>query len=82
MYQPQQPTTSMSAQNMLVQTVADQQPQYTEEFYQAHSGEDLADLTASEHYIYVSYPPELRKKLLDRYGKDLYLLLKKDMYDY
>lgn len=82
MYQQQiqmQPTTSMSAHNMLMQT---DQPGYTEEFFQANSGDEMGDLAASEHYIYVTYPPELKRRLIERYGKEIYLLLKKDMYDY
>lgn len=36
----------------------------------------------SEHYIYVTYPPELKRRLLERYGRDIYLmLLRKDFYD-
>lgn len=44
---------------------------------------DLADLGQSEHYIYVTYPPELKRRLLERYGKEVYLmLLKKDTMTY
>lgn len=51
-----------------------EQPHYTEEFFQATSGRD--------ELIYVTYPPELKRRLIERYGKDIYLLLKKDMYDF
>lgn len=50
---------------------------YPEEFYA--NPNEFGDLGQSEHYIYVTYPPELKRRLLERYGKDLYLiLLKKD----
>lgn len=52
---------------------------YPEEFYAAH---DFSELGQSEHYIYVTYPPELKRRLLERYGREIYLtLLKKDLYD-
>lgn len=49
---------------------------YSEEFYTAA---DFSEVGQSEHYIYVTYPPELKRRLLERYGRDIYLmLLKKD----
>lgn len=52
---------------------------YPDEFYAAH---DFNDLSQSEHYIYVTYPPELKRRLLERYGREIYLmLLKKDFHD-
>lgn len=52
---------------------------YGEECYVAP---DFNDVGQSEHYIYVTYPPELKRRLLERYGRDIYLtLLRKDMYD-
>lgn len=52
---------------------------YGEEFYVAP---DFNDVGQSEHYIYVTYPPELKRRLLERYGREIYLtLLRKDMYD-
>lgn len=49
---------------------------YSEEFYTAA---DFSEIGQSEHYIYVTYPPELKRRLLERYGRDIYLmLLKKD----
>lgn len=52
---------------------------YGDEFYVAP---DFHDVGQSEHYIYVTYPPELKRRLLERYGRDIYLtLLRKDMYD-
>ena len=51
---------------------------YSEDFY---PGSDLNELGQSEHYIYVTYPPELKRRLLERYGREIYLmLLQKDMY--
>ncbi|XP_058122236.1 uncharacterized protein LOC131281774 [Anopheles ziemanni] len=48
----------------------------------AASGE-FGELGQSEHYIYVTYPPELKRRLLERYGRDIYMqLLRKDVYDY
>lgn len=32
----------------------------------------------SEHYIYVTYPPELKRRLLERYGREIYLMFLKD----
>lgn len=47
-----------------------------------YTAQDYNDLGQSEHYIYVTYPPELKRRLLERYGRDIYLmLLKKDLYD-
>lgn len=47
---------------------------YPEEFYAANDFNEQ-----SEHYIYVTYPPELKRRLLERYGREIYLmLLKKD----
>lgn len=47
-----------------------------EEFYTAN---EFNELGQSEHYIYVTYPPELKRRLLERYGREIYLmLLKKD----
>lgn len=47
-----------------------------------YAAQDFNDLGQSEHYIYVTYPPELKRRLLERYGRDIYLkLLKKDLYD-
>uniref|UniRef100_A0A182MD73 Uncharacterized protein n=1 Tax=Anopheles culicifacies TaxID=139723 RepID=A0A182MD73_9DIPT len=44
---------------------------------------DFGELGQSEHYIYVTYPPELKRRLLERYGRDIYMqLLRKDVYDY
>lgn len=52
---------------------------YPDEFYGAH---DFNELSQSEHYIYVTYPPELKRRLLERYGREIYLmLLKKDLHD-
>lgn len=52
---------------------------YGDEFYVAP---DFNDVGQSEHYIYVTYPPELKRRLLERYGREIYLtLLRKDMYD-
>lgn len=52
---------------------------YPEDIY---GGQDFNELGQSEHYIYVTYPPELKRRLLERYGKEIYLtLLRKDMYD-
>lgn len=49
---------------------------FAEEFYTAA---DFSEVGQSEHYIYVTYPPELKRRLLERYGRDIYLmLLKKD----
>lgn len=49
---------------------------YSEELY---SAADFGEVGQSEHYIYVTYPPELKRRLLERYGRDIYLmLLKKD----
>lgn len=51
---------------------------YPEEFY---STQDFNELGQNEHYIYVTYPPELKHRLLERYGRDIYLmLLKKDFH--
>lgn len=51
---------------------------YPEEFY---STQDFSELGQNEHYIYVTYPPELKRRLLERYGRDIYLmLLKKDFH--
>lgn len=50
---------------------------YQEEFYTAQDFNEQ-----SEHYIYVTYPPELKRRLLERYGRDIYLmLLKKDFHN-
>ncbi|XP_058059731.1 uncharacterized protein LOC131210490 [Anopheles bellator] len=47
------------------------------------TGEFGSELGQSEHYIYVTYPPELKRRLLERYGRDIYMqLLRKDVYDY
>ncbi|XP_049538059.1 uncharacterized protein LOC125952562 isoform X2 [Anopheles darlingi] len=47
------------------------------------TGGEFGDLGQSEHYIYVTYPPELKRRLLERYGRDIYMqLLRKDVYDY
>lgn len=49
---------------------------YPEEFY---STQDFNELGQNEHYIYVTYPPELKRRLLERYGREIYsMLLKKD----
>ena len=37
---------------------------YSEEYY---TMADLNDLGQNEHYIYVTYPPELKRRLLERY---------------
>lgn len=51
---------------------------YPEEFYTAN---EFNELGQSEHYIYVTYPPELKRRLLERYGREIYLmLLKKDFH--
>lgn len=61
---------------------------YPDEFYAAASAtaaapHDFNDLSQSEHYIYVTYPPELKRRLLERYGREIYLmLLKKDFHDW
>lgn len=53
---------------------------YPDEYYAA--AHDFNELSQSEHYIYVTYPPELKRRLLERYGRDIYLmLLKKDFHD-
>ena len=57
-----------------------QQPPYGDDFYT--SGGEFSEVGQSEHYIYVTYPPELKRRLLERYGRDIYMLLRKDMYDY
>lgn len=36
---------------------------------------DFNELGQSEHYIYVTYPPELKRRLLERYGREIYLML-------
>lgn len=52
---------------------------YSDEFFVAPDFNEAAG--QSEHYIYVTYPPELKRRLLERYGRDIYLnLLRKDMY--
>lgn len=52
---------------------------YPDELYAPH---DFNDMSQSEHYIYVTYPPELKRRLLERYGREIYLmLLKKDFHD-
>uniref|UniRef100_A0AAG5DCM8 C2H2-type domain-containing protein n=1 Tax=Anopheles atroparvus TaxID=41427 RepID=A0AAG5DCM8_ANOAO len=49
----------------------------------AGGGGEFGELGQSEHYIYVTYPPELKRRLLERYGRDIYMqLLRKDVYDY
>lgn len=49
---------------------------YPEDIYGV---QDINELGQSEHYIYVTYPPELKRRLLERYGRDIYLmLLRKD----
>jgi hypothetical protein len=54
---------------------------YSEEFFTPNA--ELNELGQSEHYIYVTYPPELKKRLLERYGDEIYLMLmKKDAYDH
>lgn len=51
----------------------------SDELYAPH---DLNEMSQSEHYIYVTYPPELKRRLLERYGREIYLmLLKKDVHD-
>lgn len=37
--------------------------------------QDFNELGQSEHYIYVTYPPELKRRLLERYGREIYLML-------
>lgn len=74
------PPTVPGAQNV-ASTSGSQSVQgtYGEEFYAAN---DFNDVGQSEHYIYVTYPPELKRRLLERYGREIYLtLLRKDMYD-
>lgn len=52
---------------------------YPEDIY---GTQDFNELGQSEHYIYVTYPPELKRRLLERYGREIYLmLLRKDLYD-
>lgn len=82
----QQPKTSpqqhqQQQQLQPQQSVSANQPGYSEEFFPTNDFNN--DLTGqSEHYIYVTYPPELKRRLLERYGRDIYLmLLRKDMYD-
>lgn len=36
---------------------------YPDEFYTAN---DFNEMSQSEHYIYVTYPPDLRRKLMER----------------
>lgn len=44
---------------------------------------EFSELGQSEHYIYVTYPPELKRRLLERYGSDIYMqLLRKNAYEY
>lgn len=45
-------------------------PCYSEEFYTVP---DLNDMGQNEHYIYVTYPPELKRRLLERYVSDIIL---------
>lgn len=79
--------TSASSNNLqqMGQQISQQQQQqqphssvnYPEDFYANPT--EIGDVGQSEHYIYVTYPPELKRRLLERYGKDIYLmLLKKD----
>lgn len=59
-----------------------QQQQFADEFYVAPEFNNAELAGQSEHYIYVTYPPELKRRLLERYGRDIYwLLLRKDLYD-
>jgi hypothetical protein len=44
-------------------------PCYSEEFYTVP---DLNDMGQNEHYIYVTYPPELKRRLLERYVSILF----------
>lgn len=45
---------------------------YPEDIYGV---QDFNELGQSEHYIYVTYPPELKRRLLERYGREIYLML-------
>lgn len=45
---------------------------YNEEYYTVA---DLNELGQSEHYIYVTYPPELKRRLLERYGNHVFTFL-------
>lgn len=46
-------------------------------------GAEFGEMGQSEHYIYVTYPPELKRRLLERYGSDIYMqLLRKNAYEY
>lgn len=47
-------------------------PMYSEEYYTVA---DLNDLGQNEHYIYVTYPPELKRRLLERYGRQVFTFL-------
>jgi hypothetical protein len=82
------PQIHAQPQGQIVPThhTSQQQPPY-EDFYSAQpstsgTGGEFSEVGQSEHYIYVTYPPELKRRLLERYGKDVYMLLRKDMYDY
>lgn len=46
---------------------------YSEEYY---TMADLNDLGQNEHYIYVTYPPELKRRLLERYNFTIIILVK------
>lgn len=45
---------------------------YSEEYYTVA---DLNELGQNEHYIYVTYPPELKRRLLERYGEKVFTFL-------
>jgi hypothetical protein len=73
---------SLSSSNVNISNVDHQLSQhgYSEEFFTPNA--EMNELGQSEHYIYVTYPPELKKRLLERYGDDIYfMLMKKDVYD-
>lgn len=77
-----------STTNLQQASTSTQQPQiqqgpnpgFSDEYYVAPT--EYNDMGQSEHYIYVTYPPELKRRLLERYGKEIYLmLLKKDEHE-
>lgn len=73
------PSTSVAINPLPMSVSTPSVSNYPEEFFTA---QDFNELGQSEHYIYVTYPPELKRRLLERYGKEIYLmLLKKDFND-
>jgi hypothetical protein len=43
---------------------------YSEEYYPVSD-----DIGQNEHYIYVTYPPDLKRRLIERYVISLFILL-------